>query len=353
MSAGASVAEDVVVAAAHMDVPPKGIAGERRTSAARATVVLVLVTLMWGLSFPLVKLWLEAAEGCPGGPVVTGLTLIALRMLLALVILALFQPRLFLAPSRHEHAIGLLVGSAFCVGFTLQVLGLSRTTPALVAFLTSLAGAWVPLLAWLFLRKAVAPVTWLGIALGIGGVAVLGLHLSDGLTLGSGEWLTVLASVLFAVQILLLDRLGRTVRSAHLTVGFFAVTGIPALLLATVLAASGPGLTPWLAWLGDMLQRPELLVYLALMTIFSTVLSFHWMNTYQPSVSAERAALIYFLEPVFGSIFSVAWGLDPLSGRLLLGGVLILGGNMLVELPGWLRSWRSRPTTDGIVDPPV
>ena len=39
--------------------------------------------------------------------------------------------------------------------------------------------------------------------------------------------------------------------------------------------------------------------------LLPTVLSFHWMNTYQPRVTAVRAALIYLLEPVFAAGFAV------------------------------------------------
>jgi drug/metabolite transporter (DMT)-like permease len=62
------------------------------------------------------------------------------------------------------------------------------------------------------------------------------------------------------------------------------------------------------------------------------------MNTYQPQVSPSRAALIYLLEPVFSSVFSVWLGYDQVTVPLLLGGGLILAGNLLVEVPGWLRS---------------
>jgi drug/metabolite transporter (DMT)-like permease len=75
-----------------------------------------------------------------------------------------------------------------------------------------------------------------------------------------------------------------------------------------------------------------------MLTVFCSVLAFHWMMTYQPRVAAARAALIYLLEPVFASCFSILWGLDDLTLRLLLGGGLIMGGNLLVELPGWLKS---------------
>src|SRR5439155_20974541 len=106
----------------------------------QATAMLLLVTFMWGLSFPLMKRWLvhAFAAGCPRGKAVATLTLIAVRTLLSVLILAVCQPRLFLRPDRREFSIGLLIGFLNFLGFGLQVWGLCYTTPALSAFYTSL-----------------------------------------------------------------------------------------------------------------------------------------------------------------------------------------------------------------------
>ena len=279
----------------------------------RATLILVFVTLLWGLSFPLMKNWLQAAKTCPGGEELASHSLIALRMLLALLLLALFQPGLLLCPSWREHGRGALIGVAFFFGFALQVQGLAHTTPALSAFITSLCSVWVPLLGFLFLRTPIAGFNVLGLLLGVTGTAALGLDLSQGWVLGVGEGMTLIASVFFAVQVLLLDRLGRQVRSTHLTMGFLGMTGGLALGRALLLAVGGPGLISWLGWLAEMLAQPVVLRDVLLLTLLSTVLAFHWMNTYQPFVSAGRAALIYLLEPVFALLFSIALGHDPVT----------------------------------------
>src|SRR5262249_50436323 len=93
-----------------------------------AALMLALGTMVWGLSFPLMKNWQEATRDCPGGPAVAALTVIALRMFLGLLLFAAAQPRLFLAPTRREHLIGALVGFTNFLGFALQVVGLSWTT---------------------------------------------------------------------------------------------------------------------------------------------------------------------------------------------------------------------------------
>lgn len=304
--------------------------------------MLVATTLMWGLSFPLMKNWQQAAHSCPGGEIVSSLTLIALRGGLALILLAALRPRLVLAPSWRAYRAGMAIGTAYLLGSILQVVGLAWTTPALSVFITSLGSAWVPILALFAFRLSVAPATWLGLLLGIAGAAALGLHHEGAWQMGWGETLTLVSSVIFACQVLLLDRLGRSVESTDLTIGFLGITVVPSVLLATVWVLPGPGVLAWMHWLAAMLCDLANLRDIILLTLFPTVLALLWMNRYQPQVSAGRAALIYFLEPVFGAAFSILWGHDQLTPRLLLGGSLILGGNLLVELPIWLRDYRQR-----------
>src|SRR5262249_60146224 len=136
--------------------------------------------------------------------------------------------------------------------------------------------------------------------------------------LGGGEVLTLLSTFVFAVLILLLDRWGRTVQSAHLTVPFVLATGLPALALTLVYPGEG-GHAAWLSWFGDMLRAPGVFGAVLLLTLLSTVGATLLMSTYQPQLPAARAGLIYFLEPVFAAGFSVACGYAALAARRFLG----------------------------------
>lgn len=306
-----------------------------------AALMLVGVTLLWGVSFPLTKGWLNAGKvhPSPGGTVGSALTLIILRMTLALCILAIFKPSLFTSPNRREFSIGMAIGFLNFVGFILQVVGQDATSPALCAFLTSLGSAWVPFVALILFRIAVVPMTLLGLGVAIIGAGVLaGMDQQGIASLGWGEQLTLISSLVFAFMIVVLDRWGKQVRAGNLTVGFLVGTGWPGLAWALISAARGEGITVWLRWGADMLHNGETLADVGMLTVFCSVLTFHWMMTYQPRVPAARAALIYLLEPVFASFFSILWGYDEITRRLLLGGGLIMGGNLLVELPGWLKS---------------
>jgi drug/metabolite transporter (DMT)-like permease len=307
----------------------------------RATGMLILVTMLWGMAFVLMKDWQEAAARESGERpmlhiALVSCTLIAVRMTIALVLLAITRPRAVFGPTRQEHTFGAIIGVVFFLGFLLQTIGLAWTSPALSAFITSLCSAWVPLLAW-FGGIRVGRLTGLGLALALSGTAILTIGQQSHWSLGSGEILTLVSSVIFAFQILMLDRWGRRSRSSHLTAAFMATAALLAWLCNLLLLCIGSAWTEWWDWINDTGSRPSLLLDLLALTVFSTFLAFHWMNVYQPRVPASRAALIYLLEPLFGSAFSVAAGYDLLSLRLIFGGSFILAGNLLVEARGLFK----------------
>jgi drug/metabolite transporter (DMT)-like permease len=305
--------------------------------------MLVLACLCWGAFFSLCKNWQQAAQACPGGQLLASLTLLGVRTVIAMAAVVVIKPHLFLKPTRRELAVGILLGSLNCLGNICQVWGrLASTSPALSGFFTSLASLWVPILALVCFRLPVAGATWAGMVLGIIGLAVLGINREVSWGLAFGDGLTVLSSLAYAWFILLLDRLGRTVNSSHLTLVLIAATGLPTLFLAGGVAAYQGKLLPWLIWLVEMLGQPVVLRDVLLLTLLSTMLATYLMSTYQPRVPASRAALIYLLEPVFAAVLSVVVGHDSITGRLLLGGALILSGNALVELPLWVRSIREK-----------
>ncbi len=306
-----------------------------------ASWMLVAVTALWGFSFTWTKAWQDAAEKtlpCPGGELLSALTLIALRMPLALLMLGVARPSLVLNPTRKELSGGVVLGLVFLSGFILQTWALAGTTPALSGFFTSLCSVWVPFLA-LALGDRVRLPTVVGLAVAAAGCAALVWTDDKGWKFGWGEWLTAAASVIFAVQLMMLDRIGKGLEPAHLSAGFFAAIGGGAFVGAVLVAAAGPGLGAWLAWAGRMLALPWMAVYVLSLASFPTVLAFHWMNEFQPKVDPSRAALIYLLEPVFTAVVSVISGYDEITYPLVLGGLLILAGNAVVAL-GEARSGR-------------
>ena len=89
-----------------------------------------------------------------------------------------------------------------------------------------------------------------------------------------------------------------------------------------------------------------------------------WAQTWaQAHLTATRAAIVMALEPVFAALFAVTLGGESLTGRMLVGGALVVAAMYLVELrstprdPGRLggrRATRSRrcTTTSDVVARP-
>src|SRR5258708_4954823 len=107
-----------------------------KRSEAFAASMLMLACLGWAGFFSLTKNWQIAAEDCPGGSLVSSLTLLGIRPLLALFVFALVRPQLFLEATRREWLLGGILGLLNFLGNVPQVWGLSFTTPAVSGFFT-------------------------------------------------------------------------------------------------------------------------------------------------------------------------------------------------------------------------
>jgi drug/metabolite transporter (DMT)-like permease len=308
--------------------------------------VLALVTFFWSFSFPLMKQWQADAHAAGLEAGLGTFTVIGLRAVLALFILAGFRRDLFFKPTLCEHLMGAGIGCLYFVGTVPQVLGLASISPALSAFITNLTSAWVPVLVFLCFRTRITVLNLLGLAVALGGIAVLaGIDQEGQWGLGVGEALTVICSVVFAVYIVAVDRWGKRAEPAHFTVALLATAAVLSIGSGLIEATRGPGLVDWLARSGAVLRQPRVLGTVAILTVFCTVLAFHLMNVYQPRVPASRAALIYLLEPVFTAVVSILAGYDEPTIRLAIGGAMVLGGNLLAEQSLW--GWLKRGTVSG------
>jgi drug/metabolite transporter (DMT)-like permease len=319
--------------------------------------MLAVATVVWGLSFPLIKDWMQAADaqGFPGGPPQAALTLIAVRMLAGALVISLLFPRLFLRISALEFLVGFSVGVMNSFASLLQVWGMQETSPALSAFFTSLGSPLVPVLSFLLFRTAAPRLTLVGLMVGTAGVFVLSRHdlaQSEAVVFRQGDLLTLLAAFLFAVVIICLSHWGKHARAGHLVLGMLMGGGVPAVLLSVGMSLTVPACAGWWPAVIEMFQSPHILVDVTLLILLPTVTGAYCMTTYQPQVLASRAALIYLLEPVFGALASLAWGHDQLSISLVAGGVLIVGGNFLAELPGIMRSKNVEGTASRPLTPP-
>ena len=285
-----------------------------------ADLALLLLTLVWGTTFALVK---RALEGTSSG------VFLSLRFGLAAAAAGAIwlwrRPRLTPGLLRD----GGLLGLAMWAGFSLQTMGLRYTTPARSAFLTGMAVLVVPFIARLFLRRRILLASWSGVALAVAGLVLLTRPFAADVSAAVrlGDALTAGCAVAYGFQIVWTTEFSPRHPLSALTFVQIAVTLAGSLAL---LPLEAPRLTPSLELLGTLLFT----------SLVMTVGAFFVMNWAQRRTSAVRAALLYSLEPPAAALFShwVTGERLPPSG--ILGGGLIVLGVVLGEVGGALESRR-------------
>lgn len=312
--------------------------------------LLILATLFWGLSFPVLKsLMLLQSRFWPGASdtlIVMGA--VAPRFVFATLVVLIPCLRQTPAITAREWRQGIVVGIFAAGGLIFQIDGLRYTAASTSAFLTQFYALTIPL--WLAVRgrRWPSPLVLLASLLVLGGVALLGHFDWRQLHLGRGEWETLLGSTLFMGQILGLEHPAFAgTRGLPVTAAMFAVSSVAFVALAL---AATPQLAMWRAPLSSL----PWLGLTALLTLLSTVATYLIMNACQPKISSTQAALLYCFEPIFGSLLALClpavfshWaGIDypneKLSLNLLLGGGLITVANLLIQ-------WKPPPRTEAVV----
>ncbi|WP_224766469.1 DMT family transporter [Nocardioides campestrisoli] len=279
---------------------------ERRT-ALIASVALLAMTASWGSTFYLIKDLLDR---------VPTLDFLAVRFAIASLAMLLVAPRALarLSPQSRRHALvlGLLYGCAQI----LQTAGLAHTAASVSGFITGMYVVCTPLLAALLLGTRITRITWGAVLLATAGLAVLTLQ---GLAVGYGEAITLVAAVIYALHIVGLGAWSRPGEAFGMSILQLLVITLVCLLATApdgIVLPSGTG--DWLS-----------VLYMALVAGAAALFVQTWAQGHLPPT---RAAIIMSMEPVFAAGFAVLLGGEAVTGRLVLGGLMVLSAMLLVEL---------------------
>ena len=280
-----------------------------RLTPRRADIVLVLATLLWGLSFIVVKDALASS---------TPLAFTAARFALAALVLTPFTN---LRPPypRAELAAGGVLGALLAIGFATQTVGLVYTTPSRSAFIVASSSVLAPVLAFLVVRER--PRSWVIVALGLAAVGMYLLTAPEAGGLNRGDAWTLLTALSFGGQIVAVAHLSRRHDPLRLV------------WMETVVTAVGAGVAAASVEHVRMHWSPALAGALGYTAVLATAVALFWQMRAQRHMSSARAALIFCAEPVFAALASWLWFGERLSALQWTGGGLILAGMVLAELP--------------------
>ena len=274
----------------------------------RHVVALLLVTVVWGLTFPILKIATAS---------LSGVEISALRFLIAAICMA---PFVWGVP-RRSWRDGLVLGAMALVSYVAQAYGLQFISSNRSAFITSLNVIMVPLLAWgLGARPA-----WKVFLAAFLACLGIGLMSFDGGAHVLADASTVFGALACAAYVLFLSRCANAHRPHQ-----------PA-----------PAQMCWMALLGclwmaldsgvEALQTLPLrispsvwggLLYLGV--VASALISFLQASA-QRHVPASQAAVIYAMEPVFAALFAWFWLSELLTLRAAFGALIVVFAVVLSE----------------------
>ena len=301
--------------------------------------MLLLATTFWASSFPLMKsLALEQQKLLPDVSTWFFTSLgVMYRFGAAGILLALFLRSRLLKISRLELEQGIGLAIFGVGGILFQMDGLAYTAASTSAFLTQCYVVFIPVWVAIVHRKRPAPKVIVSIVLVMIGLAILAGLDFNSLKLGRGETETLIASLLFAGQILWLER-PRYAANDPLRFSFVMF------MLMALLCVPGVWLTaPSLADCWQAYSSPATWSFLATLVVVCTLGGYLFMNRWQRDVTATEAGLIYCVEPVLTSVLALflpAWisvwaninyGNETLTAHLLIGGGLVTAANLLLQ----------------------
>lgn len=257
--------------------------------------VLFAVTAVWGWTFVLVK---DAISQYPVAP------FLALRFALAVVVM-LPIARHF--PGRRALRVGGIIGIAVALGYALQTYGMQDTSPGVAGLITGLFVVFTPLIDHFFGAR-IPPRTVAAVATALLGTALLA-GTGGGPVVSAGDLLVLAGAVFFAVQIVLLSRLGPGLSAADLAAVQMAVCFV-------VFSAGG----------STTFRAPSGIVWFAVVItgVFASALAFFLQALAQKHLSATRAALIMAMEPAWALFFAVILTGERLNAVQGVGAGLVL-----------------------------
>lgn len=276
-----------------------------------ADAMLLLCTLLWGLTFSLVKDSLSET-----GPFL--LNFLRFSGACAFLIPWSLARGGRIAISAWKRALPLAL--ALTAGFAFQTAGLVETEAHRSAFLTQMLVLFTPFLQLALNRKRIGLGTALGIVVVLPGLYFL-LSPSSVLEAGRGDFLSLACAFCFAVYIVLLDNVSQKETLTDIVQVQVYLTALFSGLIVLFSGETAPASLSW-SYVGSI-------AYLVLAT---TILTTFLQSRFQKDSTPARAAVLFCMEPVFGAVFAAYLRGEQMGMRGYVGAGLVLLGVLLSEL---------------------
>ena len=223
------------------------------------------------------------------------------------------------AESRKTLVIGgICCGFALALACNLQQLGMVAGAGAgKTSFITTLYVVLVPICG-LFLKKKVSPAVWLSVLLGVAGLYCL--CIKDDFTIAPSDLLVLLCAFGYTLHILVIDHFTQKVDGIKMScIQFLTCAVISAVLMLIFEHPTWADITPCI---GSILY----------VGVFSSGVAYTLQILAQKDSNPTIVALLLSLESVFGAVSGAIFLHETMTGKELVGCVLMLIAVVLAQI---------------------
>lgn len=287
----------------------------------KGTAMLLLTAFIWGIAF------VAQSDGMNYvGPftfncvrmVIGGLVLIPCIFILERMKGSWTEKKVERTNKKYMFIGGILCGIALGAAAALQQIGIQYTTVGKAGFITAMYIIIVPVLGIFFRRKAGVRV-WISVIIAVAGLYLL--CMSGSLKLGRGDLLVLLCALVFSVHILLIDYFSPKTDGVKMSCIQFLTAGL--ISAVPMLLFEKPAVSDiTAAWLPILYAG-----------VLSCGVAYTLQVIAQKDADPTVASLVLSLESVFSVL--AGWVIlgQVLSGREILGCVLMFAAIILAQLP--------------------
>ncbi|MCK5387949.1 MAG: DMT family transporter [Candidatus Izimaplasma sp.] len=278
-----------------------------------AELMLVIVTVFWGIGFSITKIAVNMGYGTN--------TIMVGRFLTASIILSIVYYKKLKNINKTILLYGILTGFFLFFSFYFQTLGNAYTTPSKNGFITQLNIVFVPFLYYLFFRRKVDIYNIVSIIVAIFGMFLLSFNSEGFKELNIGDIYTFFCAIMVAFHVVSASYFQK---KYDFDPALFVLVNILTSMVISVIFMLFFETIPKI-----VLSNVWPLLFLGL---FNTAIGF-LVQSYALKISLPtRVSLIVALEAVFAVIGSWLIVGEIITIQIAIGGFLIISGILITEL---------------------
>lgn len=288
----------------------------------KANILMVIVTLFWGMSYTFMVMGLDSLEV---------FNIVALRCLIAFAAAGLIFYKKMLKINLKMIAYASIQGFLLLLVFALSLFGLKTTSASNAGFILSLTVVLVPIITSVLNKKLPSRAVSIAIIMTMMGITVL--TLKETLSFQTGDILVAIAAISYSIYLILNSTFTKQVDSIAYGVYQLGFAGVFAFILCLIFETPQlPSNTNgWIAILG--------------LGIICSAFCFIAQSVVQQYTSPTNTGLIFSLEPIFASMFAIIFLGEMVTTQLLIGGAFILLGNIVAQLEQFFHIRTSQKST--------